>query len=101
MLRKIDISTYDVAGGNKWDCRQSLVELLFAEPKLAPREILRRDELARRIEQLEGTSLVLEDEDYRRITSAMNAVDFKPYGRAAVEFIRRVLEAPQVELPKG
>lgn len=95
-MRKIDLTTYSTGDSNTWDTRASLVAVLFND-KVDPREVLRRDELARRIEAA-GDSILLEDSEHAKVVSGLNATDLTPFGRAVVEFVRRVLEAPVVDV---
>lgn len=101
-MRTIDLSDYTTSEGQIFNVRPSLVVVLFSEPKLGPREMIRRDELARRIEEQVESVLLVEEEDYARIVRGLEHTDFKEIGRAAVPLIERVLNAPvaQVELKK-
>ena len=95
-MRKINTVPYPTSTGS-WDVRGSIIATLFNE-KVDARELLRRDELARQIESQAGDSLLLEDADYAKVVSGLNATDLKPFGREVVEFVRRVLDAPTVEV---
>ena len=94
-MRKIDLTNYDYEG-QTFHVAPSLVAILFSPPKLDAREVLRLDELARRIETTEDPTVLLEEVDYARIVKGLNATDLQPHGRSVVEFIRRVLDAPEV-----
>lgn len=96
-MRKIDLSDYAVEG-NTFQVRPSLVSVLFNQPKLDPREILRRDELARSIEECANESILIEEADYKKIIEGVNATDMSPFGRAVVPFLQRVLDAPKIEV---
>ena len=100
MMRRIDITDYEFAGSSEpFQVRPSLVAILFAESRLDAREIIRRDELANYIEKYEGDFLLLEEADWRKLLAGLKAMDLQPYGRSIVEFCRRVLSAPQVNIP--
>ena len=97
-MRKIDLTSYPVGEGNTFEVRPSLVAVLFNEDKLDAREIIRRDELANKIESCQDDLLLLEEVDWTRIVGGLKATDLKPHGRSVVEFLKRVLDAPQVEV---
>ena len=96
-MRKIDVSPYQTANGS-FNVRASLVSILFMEDRLPPREVLARDTIAHRVETTESDTLLLEESDYSKFVSGLNASDLKPFGREVVEFIRRVLDAPEVDV---
>ena len=96
-MKKIDLERYSIGGGNSFDMRRSLVAVLFNE-RVDPREVLRRDELATKIETQDGDTLLLEDADYARVVSGLNATNLTEHGRDVVEFIKRVLNAPTVDV---
>lgn len=104
-MRTIDLTPYatrlderDSAGqltGKKLDFQvgKSLVELLFYGQH-APREVVRRANLADRVEQAVedgAATFAFEDEEWRWITEALELA--KPTGRQFAEFISRVLDA--------
>lgn len=95
-MRKITLDNYEFEGAT-FHVAPSLADLLFHEPKLSPREVIARDELARKIEAASG-DILLEDAEYAKLVSSLDAADLKTYGRSIVEFIRRILDAPKVEV---
>ena len=97
-MRKIDLTSYSVGDEHTFDVRQSLIAVLFNEDKLDGREVIRRDELARRIETWPETDLLLEETEWHKFVSGLKATDLKPHGRSIVEFVRRVLDAPIVDV---
>lgn len=97
-MRKIDLTDYKTTGDNTFSVRQSLAAILFNEKKLDGREIIRRDELARRIETYPEDSILLETTDYDKFVSGLRDTDIQPFGRDVVEFLRRVLDAPVVDV---
>lgn len=97
-MRKIDLSDYQTEEGQNFQVRPSLVSVLFSEGKLDPREIIRRDELAVLIENYVGDSFLVEESNYNKLVSGLEASDLKPLGRAAVPFIKRILDAPIVSV---
>lgn len=96
-MRKIDLEDYTV-NEVTFQMRTSLAAVLFNEEGLDPREVIRRDELANKIEQQSENLLFLEESEWNKIVSGLKATDLKPHGRSVVEFIRRVLDAPEVEV---
>lgn len=94
-MRKIILTDYEF-GGNTFQVRPSLASILFNEDKLDGREIIYRDELARKVESHEGDEFLVEEADWKKLVSSLNATDLKPFGRTVVEFVKRVLDAPQV-----
>ena len=96
-MKKIDLTAYSIGSGNTFDIRTSLVAVLFNE-KVDPRELLKRDALATRIEQWEGDTLLLENAEWQKVVGGLSATDLKPFGRDVVEFVRRVLDAPDVSV---
>ena len=96
-MRKVDLTNYEV-GEQTFEVRSSLVAVLFNEDKLDGREIIRRDELARRVETHPDDTIFLEESDWNKFVSGLRSTDLKPHGRSVVEFIKRVLDAPQVEV---
>ena len=95
-MRKIDLSSYTTNAG-PFDVCGSLVAVLFMESQLPPREVLERDRIANRVETATD-SILLEEAEYSKVLAGLNATDLKPFGRDVVEFVRRVLEAPVVEV---
>src|SRR3990167_6564477 len=94
-MRKLVLTDYEYEG-HTFQVRPSLATILFNEDKLDGREIIRRDELACKIETEPGEYILLEDVDYQKILKGLAASDLKPQGRSVVEFLKRVLDAPDV-----
>ena len=97
-MRKIDLTSYTVEGDHTFDVRASLAAILFNEDKLDGRELIRRDELARKVENWPDHTLLLEESDWMKFERGLNASDLKPHGRSVVEFVKRVLDAPEVDV---
>ena len=96
-MRKIDLSEY-TAGETTFNVRASLASALFNQPKLDPREIIRRDELATHIETCNENELLIEESDYIKIVDGVKASDLAPFGRAIVPFLKRIMDAPQIDV---
>lgn len=76
--------------------KESLVAILFNPAlKLTGLTLLRQDELARKVAD-SGDELLLEEEEYERIRAAIEAVE--GLGRNDVEFVRRIIDAPKVDV---
>lgn len=97
---KIDLTSYKIVIGEDdvtFNVRLSLVSALFHPGlELTALTTRRNDKIATKIEDCKDDYLILYDVDYGIV---LNAVDtFAGYDRNAVEFIRRVQEAEEVEI---
>jgi len=97
---KIDLTNYKIVIGEDevgFNVRTSLVAALFHPGlELTALTTRRNDKIAVKVEECKDDHLILNDEDYGII---LNAVDtFTGYDRNAVEFIRRVQEAEEIEV---
>ncbi len=80
-----------------YEVKDSIVGLLFhPELKLGGMELLKQNELAGKILNSEDPDVLLEEAEYEQIKRAINVV--KGFGRNEVELVRRILEAPKVEV---
>lgn len=110
-MRSIDLTEYKLeirtppqdgqgAAGTqnvKYDVRGSLIEILFApELQLTAKEILDRDDLARKIRDWSDNTLLLEEAEYEKLKSSVEVA--RGMGHNEVEFIRRVLNAEKIEV---
>lgn len=96
-MRKIDITDYDFDGVT-FQMRQSIASVLFNEDRLDGREVIARDLLARKIEETKDDFVLLEESDYKKVVGGLKATDLKPHGRSVVEFLKRILDAPEVDV---
>ena len=71
--------------------KDALINVLFGQPGLKAREILRRDDIARKILAADGPDLALEDAEYDQLKQAFEVAE--GFGRNDVELVRRVLTA--------
>lgn len=99
-MRKIDITNYPVEQDGKtlpYGVKEAAVEVLFAPNlKVRAQDIFKRDDVARKIETAEGDEVLLEEAEYEMLKAGVNAIE--GYRRSDVEFVRRILEAPTVEV---
>ena len=77
--------------------RDSLINILFI-PQLGLNgvELLKAHNLGQKILAWEGNDLLLEEEEWERLSTAINAA--KGFGRMEVEFVTRISEAEEVEV---
>ena len=93
MVRKPDGETAEIP----YEFRGSLATILFLpELGLSAREVLQRQLLAAKIENCQDYSILLEESDYAKLLAALDAA--KGFNRNDAEFIRRVIEAPEVQV---
>ena len=104
-MRKISFENYNVTvqtpEGVKrevpYEVKDSIVGLLFhPDLKLDGMGLLKQNELAGKILHSEDPEILFEEAEYQQIKRAINVVT--GYGRNEVELVRRVLEAPEVEV---
>ena len=108
-MRKIDLKPYPVrmfdAEGKQtqipYNIRDSIVSILLASgpattQRLGPAELLKHNAIGEKILDAKDDELLLEEDEYQRLKRAFDA--FTGYGRAEVEMVRRILEAPEVEV---
>ncbi len=108
-MRLVDLSNYNVSERcsscgqtveRPYNVRDSLIQALFSpELKLNARELLDRDDLARKIRDTPGNSILLEEEEYGKLVQAVNSI--KGYVASDVGFVRRVLESEKVDMNDG
>jgi len=109
-MRKLDLSNYNAKGrvpdsgnpGREIDAeipfyvKTSIINLLFIPAlQLSGAEVLRQNILAMKLEACKD-EILLEEEEWGRIKKSVET--FKGFDRNAVELVRRVLEAPIVEV---
>lgn len=99
-MRKLDLTDYSFGldNENTFSVRPSIAAILFNEEKLDGREIIRRDELAQKVESCPEDTILIEESEWTKIVNGLKATDLKPHGRGIVEFVKRVLDAPVVDV---
>ncbi len=99
-MKKIPVTDYMISQDGKelpYPVREALAEVLFHPAiKIMALELLKRDDLARKILACEDEFLLLEDAEYAKVKDAVNKVD--SFTRNDVEFVNRVLNAETVEV---
>ena len=77
--------------------KDSVVNLLFSSDlKLNGAELMRQNMLAMKLESCEEDEILLEEAEWQRIVKAVEV--FRNFGRHEVELVRRVNEAPEVDV---
>jgi len=103
-MRQIDLTKYTTPvklpdGSERqqeYDVRESLIMLLFVRSQqLNARQLLERDDVARKIRDHQGDTILLEDSEYAQAEGAINS--FAGFGQEDVAFVKRVLEAEKVD----
>ena len=97
-MRKLDLTDYQTGGEQMFAVRSSLAAVLFNQEGINPRELIARDALATRIETHPDDTLLVEEADYAKLMAGLNATNLTQVGRAAAKFVRRLLDAPVVEV---
>ena len=106
-MRKIDLTSYDVTvpdrEGNMetlpYDVRGSLSDGMYhPDLRLNSKDLFTNDRIAQKIRNSNG-SILLEDAEYERVKSMMETIT--GFRKEDVEFVRRVIEAPEVTVKEG
>lgn len=105
-MRKLNISDYQIEIfdsedkaliNTSYEFKRSLINVLFhPQLQLTAIELLERDKLGQKILSCNDGSLLLEDAEYGKIRNAMEEI--RGFCRADVEFVKRIMEAEQVEV---
>lgn len=100
-MKRINLTPYDIDGREPFNVKESLINILFFQVS-DPRELLYRGELAKKIDTSEN-EILLEDADWQKfvdgITNSMKAQVIDT-SRIQVEFVRRIINAPDVDISK-
>jgi hypothetical protein len=103
-MRRIDLSDYDVEYDDekgevkttKYMAKKSLVNMLYSQDiRLTAMELLDNDRVAQKIKGSDGVVL-LEEEEYGKVKHALECL--RGLSKQDVPLVKRVLEAPQVEV---
>lgn len=102
-MKTLNIAPYDMpapasitegvlktGGTQPYPIKDSLVNILFAQPGLKARDLLRRDDIARKVLNADSDELTLEDAEFDQLKAAVEQLE--GYGRHDVELVRRVLD---------
>jgi len=77
--------------------KESLSNLMFAPAlRLTGPELMRQQALAMKLESVTDGVFLVEQAEYERLVNAVTT--FQGFGRDHVEFVRRILEAEDVEV---
>lgn len=99
-LKDYFVESFDEKGEKKevpYDVKGSLISLLFnRQLNLSAQRLLDMDDLGRKIRDCKDEEILLEEDDYLKIKQAVDA--FNNYGERDIELVRRVSNAPQVEV---
>jgi hypothetical protein len=77
--------------------KQSLLTLLFhQELRIDAKDLLKRDDLARKIDSCQEDFILLEEAEYTMIRAAVETIH--GFDRNDVQLVRRILEAETVEV---
>lgn len=99
-MKKIPMTDYLVMINGQdqaYPMREALAEVLFHPAlKIVALDLLKRDDLARKILSGKDNTMLLEETEYSLIKDAVGKVD--SFTRNDVEFVKRVLEAETVEV---
>ena len=104
-MRQVDLSDYSVRVRDEkgewtnlpYEVKDSMIELLMArELQLTGREILARDDIARKIRDCTDSHVLLEEEEWSKLIVAIDTI--RGLGRPDVELIRRITEAQKIEV---
>jgi hypothetical protein len=84
----------------EYDVRNTLIEVLFSpELRLSAMDALERDSLARKIKDCPTNTLLLEEAEWQKIKQGLESLH--GFGRNDIEFIRRVINAPEVAVKQA
>jgi len=97
-MRKIDLKDYE-HDGKPYPVTGTISMLLFnPDLKLAARDLIAQDALAKKIEGA-GASVLLEEEEYQKVKRAIEII--KGWQRGDLEFVSRILDAPEIEVKEA
>lgn len=77
------------AKSEPYPVKDALLNILFARPNLKARDILKRDDLGRKILAADGDIVEFEDAEFELLKDAVSTME--GFGRNDVELCRRVL----------
>lgn len=104
-MKKIDMTPFmikvrqsdGIEKEGKYGLKESLVEILYNPSlKLNAISLLRQEELAKKIAGSPDTELLLEEEEYTRLKTALETV--QGLGKNDIELVHRVMDAITVEV---
>lgn len=97
-MKSISLIPYKV-GDQDYEVKKSLAGVLFVPGlNLSAREAVDHDRIARKIEECTSDEILLEDSDWQKIKRSVEV--HTGFTRNDVEFVHRVLNAPEVDVEK-
>lgn len=97
-MRKISLIPYKFEG-QEYNVKESMAGILFsAHLRLSARAMIENARIARKAET-SGDEILLEEADYQKIRNAVET--FEGYSRQDLEFIQRILDAPEVPVKEA
>lgn len=103
-MRRIELAAYripwrtDLAEQARvFDVKGSAVSILFNNQTMTPRDLLKVNTVAEKLERANG-HVLLENAEYDLLMAGLEGTGANQLTRDAVEFVRRILEAPSVEV---
>ena len=101
-MRKINLTNYNIQvdipepGIVPYNVKNSIINILFhPDLNLNGVELLSINKLANKVEEAEK-EILLEEVDYLKIKTAVETIT--GYNRNDIEFVRRILEAEEIEV---
>lgn len=104
-MRKLDLSSYPVTvrrpdgttEQQPYDVRDILADISFLPAQGCKKvELFKREKLAKKIAEAPTETILLEETEWQRLNDALDHVG--GLGRQEVELVRRIVEAPVVEV---
>lgn len=97
-MKKIDVTDIIIEGlDTPYNMKSSLVEVLFnPDQKLNAVELLKRDEIAKKILDCNKDYILLESEEFNQLKRSFDMIN--SFTRHDVEFVKRILNVEDVEV---
>lgn len=103
-MRRLNLENYtEIVRGEEsgkdvalpYPVKDSMVDVLLSrELGLSAREVLDREDLARKIRDCSDGSILIEDEEWKKLQAAVETI--KGWCRTDLEFLHRIMDAPEV-----
>jgi len=97
-MRKLNLTPYKV-DTQDYDVKTVMASILFhPDLRVSARNLMVADRLAQKIESGNG-SVLLEESEYERLKTAVETIT--GWGRGDLEFVQRVLDAPEIDVKEA